>query len=49
MEIINYKVIINKGLGFIEIKKEFKDIKKACKYALKWDNVKIYKNNKRII
>lgn len=43
-----YKVIINKGQGFTEVFRQFKTIKEACNYAKYFDNIKIYKNNKRI-
>ena len=48
MKELNYKVIINEGQGFTQIEKHFTDIKKATDYSLQFNNVKIYKNNKRI-
>ncbi len=40
-----YKLTINQGQGFIEFIKLFNNLDEACNYALKFDNVKIYKNN----
>lgn len=43
-----YKLIINQGQGFTEFEKTFDNIADACQYALRFDSVKIYKNNKLI-
>jgi len=43
-----YKVVINKGSGFTSFNKEFDNMQEACDYALPFDNVEIYKNNRII-
>lgn len=43
-----YKLVINQGQGFVEFEKTFDNIADACQFALRFDNVKIYKNNKLI-
>lgn len=43
-----YKLIINEGQGFTEMTKTFYELAEAVAIAYRLDNVKIYKNNKRI-
>lgn len=43
-----FTLVINEGLGFTECRMTFSTIAECVDYAKDYDNVKIYKGNKRI-